>query len=113
MNSSYKGDLIKISEKYKFDLSKEEIPKPLLSLIPEFIVDRKKELEDMLNAIRDFEFQRKMAHKWKGFAAPYGFPFLEEMSKALSEASKSENEAEVEEILLVTKNYIEEKAKTI
>ncbi|MGE4130899.1 MAG: Hpt domain-containing protein [Bdellovibrionales bacterium] len=69
----------------------------LIPYIREFIVDRIAELkllEESL-ALRDFEEIRRMAHKWKGICAPYGFATLGELGAGLEEAAVREQDTAV------------------
>lgn len=73
----------------KFDrtkvLNEPEVLPELKPLQADFLKDRFVDLEKIRFHMENKEFQEveKITHNWKGFSAPYGFPFLADMAQAL------------------------------
>jgi HPt (histidine-containing phosphotransfer) domain-containing protein len=81
----------------------------LEDLIPSFMQNRRNELVEIESALSrgDYEAIRRMAHTWKGICRPYGFIHLETLSRSLEEAGEHENQAEVAEIAVNIRSYLE------
>ncbi len=64
--------------------------KGLEEYVEEFLSDRLSELELLYQSLESNQFNvlSEYAHKWKGFSAPYGFNFLENLSSDLESFSK-------------------------
>ncbi len=82
--------------------------KDLEDLIPTFVQNRRNELEEIDAALAkaDFEFIRRTAHTWKGICRPYGFIYLETLSKALEVAGEEENQAKTQGIAIEIRSYL-------
>ena len=81
---------------------KNEKPSPgLEEFCHEFLRDRLSEYQTITRRceVNDFEQVRKMAHKWKGFSAPYGFNHLEELSTSLEKAASLAEPTKVKALL--------------
>jgi len=96
---------------YKYNLADETVPDQLMPLINDFIQDRITELKSFEQFIEknNFEEIRKVAHKWKGFSAPYGFNFLEKCAIELSHLCKEEKPLEIKSMIPIIKQYLKEK----
>ena len=71
---------------------KSEIPlEGLEGFYPEFLSSREAELGDLKQALSgsDFTSIMALAHKWKGFSAPYGFGQLGLLAAELEEAARN------------------------
>lgn len=67
-----------------------ETPLPGLEAFhDEFLASRGQEMLELSDALKasDFAFIGKMAHKWKGFANPYGFGILGYIALELEESA--------------------------
>lgn len=98
-----------------FDIEDEKPNPGLEKFAGEFLSDRQEELNKMkaFLDINDLEAIRKLAHKWKGFCAPYGFQVLELLAQELeSNASKGEKNL-VDESLNKISDYLVQKEKVI
>ena len=81
----------------------------------EFLSDRVGELEEMRHFLNtaDLEQVRRMAHKWKGFCAPYGFNYLETLSCSLEKTAEKMDAVkslelinQISEYLIKKENYL-------
>lgn len=81
----------------------------LADLIPDFLNNRRRDMTDVNAAIArsDFEFIRRTAHTLKGICRPYGFIYLETLSKRLEVAGQQENLAEVKNIAAEMAEYLD------
>ncbi len=81
----------------------------LADLIPDFLNNRRRDMTDLNTAITrtDFEFVRRSAHTLKGICRPYGFIYLETISKKLEVAGQQENLAEVKNIAAEMQEYLD------
>lgn len=81
----------------------------------EFLKDREVESRALfsLHKSEDFDAMAKMAHKWKGIAAPYGFNALEDLSKELETACKEKNLNDCLRTLKLIEAYLTDKKKHI
>tara|TARA_Y100000031_G_C8019008_1_gene291613 strand:+ start:121 stop:456 length:336 start_codon:yes stop_codon:yes gene_type:complete len=102
------------------DLSKkiltENYEVQLESLIQEFYEDRIEDLNLVKNALNEGNFRliSETAHKWKGYAKPYGFAHLGELGATIEEKAKAgETESlgmyleEASEYMALKKNQFE------
>ncbi len=83
----------------------------LEKFVHEFIYDRENELEMLSKNLQKQEFEeiRKVAHRWKGFCAPYGFKTLEEYCVKLEKLCEREDYREIELMFLNIKDYIKKR----
>lgn len=81
----------------------------LADLIPDFLNNRRNDMTEIESAISrtDFEFIRRTAHTLKGICRPYGFIYLETLSKRLEVAGQDENLAEVKNIAAEMSEYLD------
>ena len=81
----------------------------LEDLIPSFMGNRRNDLSEIREAIarKDFEFIRRTAHTLKGICRPYGFEFLETLSKELEGAGEREDIAAVESVTSRMQDYLD------
>ena len=81
----------------------------LADLIPDFLNNRRRDMTDLNSAITrsDFEFVRRSAHTLKGICRPYGFIYLETISKKLEVAGQEENLAEVKNVAAEMQEYLD------
>lgn len=79
----------------------------LIEYLPEFIRDRENEYVDLGRFLEqeNFEKIRAIAHRWRGFCAPYGFRYLGELALELEIQSECQNIKECS--LLLEKIQIE------
>jgi HPt (histidine-containing phosphotransfer) domain-containing protein len=86
-----------------------EIPLPGFEIFHQvFLAERKEELNSLKAAFLDTDFEAltKMAHKWKGFSAPYGFQELAETAIKLENASIDSNSSFCSELLNEISAYL-------
>jgi HPt (histidine-containing phosphotransfer) domain-containing protein len=81
----------------------------LEDLIPSFMGNRRTDLNDIRDAIarKDFEFIRRTAHTLKGICRPYGFEYLETLSKELEGAGEREDIAAVQSVSERMQDYLD------
>lgn len=77
-------------------------------LVPFFLNNRRKELPDLERLVkeRSFEEIRRLAHTWKGICRPYGFPFLEKLSRELEVAAQIEDENQIHVVCEAIKEFL-------
>ena len=99
------------------EVSKEKCEPGLEDFLEDFLKDRRSETIALKSALADesknseevCEDLRKIGHKWKGFAAPYGFMGLIEFSQELSRLKDDFKADTAEEILSRVETYLNEK----
>jgi HPt (histidine-containing phosphotransfer) domain-containing protein len=81
----------------------------LEDLIPSFMGNRRNDLNDIRDAIsrKDFEFIRRTAHTLKGICRPYGFEYLETLSKELETAGEHEDIGSIESVSARMQDYLD------
>ena len=81
----------------------------LADLIPDFLNNRRRDMTDINTAISrsDFEFIRRSAHTLKGICRPYGFIYLETLSKRLEVAGQDESLAEIKNVAAEMAEYLD------
>jgi HPt (histidine-containing phosphotransfer) domain-containing protein len=69
-------------------------------LIPGFLDNRRKDVKAIEEALEsgDFEIIRVLGHSMKGAGGSYGFDAITDIGKALEEAAKKENAAEIQKL---------------
>ena len=93
-----------------------ETPTPgLEAYINEFLTDRISELKELNIHLENSEFEaiRAVAHKWKGFCAPYGFNHLETLGIALEKKATELSLTDVSDLLLQIRDYLALKEEII
>lgn len=96
-------------------IEKEKPNKGLEIFCEEFAKDRIEELSELLLCVNnaDLTSAAKIVHKWKGFSAPYGFNYLEAMSKEIEVLAKQNNVDEIKVIAEKIEYYLNEKRRII
>jgi HPt (histidine-containing phosphotransfer) domain-containing protein len=96
-------------------ISKEKADEALAPFISEFYSDRLDEIKQVDNASQMGEFTliKEIAHKWKGFSAPYGFNHLGVMAAELESAAKSSDESKCKNLVNDVKKYMDLKKKSL
>lgn len=94
----------------KSDLSLFFNPDPdIRDLAPQFLNNRIKELSTFELAVEANEFDaiKKLAHTWKGISRPYGFIYLETLSKKIESAAQRmpPDKVQIVKILKVLHSY--------
>lgn len=96
--------------------SNKETPVPgLEEFAEEFLLDRLKEVQKLTDSLkkRDFDGIKAIAHKWRGYSAPYGFGQLEKISILLEENASNHLAKACEDQLLSATKYLDEKAEQL
>ena len=99
----------------KFNVENEKPMEGLEQFQGEFLTDREKECEYLhsFHEQGDIDAIAKMAHKWKGIAAPYGFVALEQLSKDLEAACRESDLNNCLRTIKMIESYLEDKRKFI
>jgi len=65
----------------------------LMPLIPEYLVNRGKDLQTLLDALtrNDFAVLRKLGHNMRGSAGAYGLPPLSEIGARIEDAAQAQD----------------------
>lgn len=99
----------------KFNIESEKPMEGLQQFEAEFLTDRVTECKYLqtFHDKKDFDAMAKMAHKWKGIAAPYGFNTLEQLSKDLESSCKKNDLNDCLRTIKLMESYLEDKKKFI
>ncbi len=75
-----------------------KVSKELESLIPGFLTNRKKDLDQLKEALKnkDFKTIQTIGHRMKGTCSSYGFTTFSTIGATLESAVKTQNEKEIE-----------------
>ncbi len=97
------------------DLSNEQPEPGLEPFVTEFLNDREEELPQLENSIeqKDFNSIRQLAHRWKGFCAPYGFEGLGALSLELENAADDKDSAACMNLYKEMNDYLHAKRRQI
>ncbi len=89
-------------------ISNEKADKALEPFISEFYADRIEEIEQVDSAAQsgDFTLIKDVAHKWKGYSAPYGFNHLGTLAVELESAAKSSDQSRCKSYVNDIKKYM-------
>jgi HPt (histidine-containing phosphotransfer) domain-containing protein len=81
----------------------------LQDLIPDFMNNRRNDLAQIEVALnnKDFLFIKRLGHTLKGIARPYGFVYLETLSKKLETAGETQDMNQLQAIYDEIKFYLE------
>ena len=81
----------------------------LEDLIPDFMNNRRTDLSQIQNAMtnKDFVFIKRLGHTLKGISRPYGFIYLETISKRLEEAGEHQDLNQVQTLFDEMKYYLD------
>lgn len=79
-----------------------------------FLLSRKEELISLQSALVEMDYLTmiKMAHKWKGFATPYGFGELSYLSVELEKAAEEKDLEACRSIIQHIEEYLDYKSKS-
>lgn len=104
-----------MTEFTEFNVETEKPMEGLEQFEAEFLEDRQKECEYLhtFHEKGDLDAIAKMAHKWKGIAAPYGFVALEQLSKDLEASCRENNLDDCLKIINMVESYLKDKKKFI
>jgi hypothetical protein len=85
----------------------------LEDFFPQFISNRLNELAQMRapTGLLNLTTVMKIAHKWIGFSAPYGFNHLADLGVNLEDAAKRVSFDECEKIILEVQEYLNFKSQ--
>ncbi|MFC1857027.1 response regulator [Thermodesulfobacteriota bacterium] len=85
-----------------------EVDEDLRDLIPDFLDNKRIDLESMQDALenKDFDGLRKMGHKLKGSFHMYGFNYISNICHEMEEAAKEKDDRVIENNLKVIKDYL-------
>lgn len=74
------------------------VDRDLEALIPEYLKNRREELEVLRKALAacDFKELRQRGHRMKGVGAPYGFDRVTLLGKQIEDGAKEGNRAQIE-----------------
>ena len=81
----------------------------LEAIIPRFFELREEDILLINESIEknDFETIRRLGHSMKGAGGGYGFDYISELGRAMEEAAKKEDKAEIKEWTLKLKDYLD------
>ncbi len=86
-----------------------EVDKELADLIPNFLNNRKKEIDHIDNLLKskDYETLCRVGHSMKGSCGGYGFMELSELGKSIEQAADGKDEKTLGELLNQYKNMLD------
>lgn len=89
--------------------NKVEVDADLQDLIPQFLENRKKDLETLKNLVekKDIEALAALAHKIKGAAAGYGFTTLSHYAAQIEVAAKKNEFAPIPDLVNEMKTHFD------
>jgi HPt (histidine-containing phosphotransfer) domain-containing protein len=96
-------------------ISKEKADEALAPFITEFYADRLDEIKLVDGAAQsgDFSLIKEIAHKWKGFSAPYGFNHLGVLAIELESSAKSSDQSKCMDLVSKVKHYMDLKKNNL
>ncbi|MBF0270446.1 MAG: Hpt domain-containing protein [Magnetococcales bacterium] len=85
------------------------IDEDLAEIVPGYLVNRGKDLEQLPLALVEGNFQtlRTLGHRMKGSGAGYGFDGISEIGRAIEEAAKREDREGVEQGIADLASYMD------
>ena len=85
------------------------VPPELADLVPEFLSNRKKQLEGLRRAVQDKDFQqlREHANSMIGVGKPYGFPEVSALGKRIDSSARDHDAATVADLVELYGFYLE------
>ena len=91
-------------EKTKIDIDED-----LKDLIPQFLENRKRDVESLLQLSQNKDLSAivQLAHKVKGTAAGYGFTRLSELAHQMEQLAKKEDSTSLPELALEMKRHFD------
>lgn len=86
-----------------------EVDADLKDLIPDFLDNKRTDLESIQDALerKDFDRLRKMGHKLKGSFHMYGFNYISNICHEIEEAAKEQDDRVIENNFKVLKDYLD------
>ncbi len=74
----------------------------------EFLMERRAELQLLKDSLKALEYKplAEMAHKWKGYSAPYGFQELALIAEILEDAALNDDFQKCHEGLKSVEDYL-------
>jgi HPt (histidine-containing phosphotransfer) domain-containing protein len=92
-----------MSDGYKVSVTKD-----LEDLIPTFMKNRRKELDNLRVALaaRDFEQLRQLGHRMKGVGVSYGFARVSALGKSIEDGARSGDRALLESSIAQYDDYL-------
>ena len=90
------------------DAYKVRVAKDLEDLIPVFMANRRKELENLRAALAaaDFEQLRQLGHRMRGVGNSYGFERVSSLGKEIEEAARSGDKTSLENHIAEYGDYL-------
>ncbi|MGQ0546844.1 MAG: Hpt domain-containing protein [Betaproteobacteria bacterium] len=84
------------------------VTKDLEDLIPTFMKNRRKELDNLRVALaaRDFEQLRQLGHRMKGVGVSYGFARVSALGKSIEDGARSGDRALLESSIAQYDDYL-------
>ena len=84
------------------------VAKDLEDLIPTFMKNRKKELDNLRIALaaQDFEQLRQLGHRMKGVGVSYGFERVSALGKTIEDGARSGDRASLEATIVKYDDYL-------
>lgn len=91
-------------EKTKIDIDED-----LKDLIPQFLENRKKDIDSLVQLAqkKDLPAVAQLAHKVKGTAAGYGFEHLSELAHRMEQLAKNNESTDLPNIALEMKSHFD------
>jgi HPt (histidine-containing phosphotransfer) domain-containing protein len=85
-----------------------KVAKDLEDLIPTFLANRKKELENLRAALAaaDFEMLRQLGHRMRGVGNSYGFDRVSSLGKEIEEGARSGDKTSLETHIAAYGEYL-------
>lgn len=95
----------------RFDVTNEAAENGLEEFVMEFLTDRESELAQLRGGIEqaDFVALKKLAHRWKGFSAPYGFVGLGVLSRELEAYAEDGKSEQCQQVSVEIESYLSAK----
>jgi HPt (histidine-containing phosphotransfer) domain-containing protein len=80
----------------------------LKELIPVYIENRNRDIDDMTEALEngDFTLIQSLSHSMKGSGGGYGFDTITDIGKVLEQAAKSGDKTKIKQYICELKNYL-------
>ena len=103
-----KNEVLKTVEQMTFK-SFADVDSDLKELVPEFLKNRQKEVQEISELLRQGSFEeiQKTGHRLKGSAGSYGFGRLTELAQEMESAAQKKNREAISRILEEIKAYLE------
>jgi HPt (histidine-containing phosphotransfer) domain-containing protein len=85
------------------------VPPELADLVPEFLRNRQKQLEELRRAVQaqDFQQLREQANSMIGVGKPYGFPEVSALGKRIDSSARERDAATAADLVELYGYYLE------